>query len=65
MNNENSEWILHECKNCGAKWQKCMLLVGGPWITIPTYMGSDTSSCPDCLSQNTIMFSNREKVNPK
>ena len=57
--------IPHECKSCGAKWTVRMLLAGNPsGIILPTYTGSDTYLCPECKSENTIMFSGREKVEP-
>ena len=64
MNNlENYEDIPHECKTCGEKWTVRMLLVGvGSAITLPTYTDLDTYLCPKCKSENTIMFSGREKV---
>ncbi|KKN53806.1 hypothetical protein LCGC14_0598990 [marine sediment metagenome] len=61
---ENYEDIPHECKSCGAKWNVHMRLMGGYHLTLPTYTtGLDTYLCPECKSENTIMFSGREKVN--
>jgi len=59
---EKYEDIPHECKGCGAKWTVHMRLVGGYLLTLPTYIDLDTYLCPECKSENTIMFSGREKV---
>ena len=59
---EKYEDIPHECKNCGAKWTVPMRLLGGYPLTLPAYISSDTYLCPECKSENTIMFSGREKV---
>ena len=61
---ERYENIPHECKTCGAEWTVHMRLLGGYPLTLPTYTGSDTYLCPECKSENTIMFSGREKVEP-
>lgn len=59
---ERHENVRHECKTCGVKWTVRMRLLGGCSLTLPTYIGSDTYICPECKSQNTIMFTNRPKV---
>ena len=60
----NYEDIKHECKSCKAEWVVKMLLVGGDVIKMPTYTGSDTYLCPECGSENTVMHSNRPKIEP-
>ncbi len=59
---ERYEDIAHKCKDCKAKWTVRMRLMGGYPLTLPAYVGSDTYVCPNCKSENTIMFSGREKV---
>ena len=54
------EDIRHRCKTCGEVWTVTMLLVGD--FMLPTYTGSDTFLCPNCESENTIMFSNKPEV---
>ena len=61
MTDKVFEDIAHECKSCGAKWSDRMLLIGGATLSLPTYTGSDTYLCPECKSENTVMFSNRPK----
>jgi len=56
------EDIAHECKSCGAKWNVNMLLVGDSYLTLPTYIGSDTYLCPKCKSENTIVFRGKKEA---